>query len=495
MQDGAARLLQLHLGDAKRASRLSDEQRLVFENAFSHLISRDPAEAWTSGQWMTERSGGSDVSLTETAATLDDDTPQPLASREEGIPLGPWAINGFKWFSSATDSDMTILLARTSKTSGLSAFFAPLRRDSQSRDEALGNSKANKKSLNGVKIQRLKNKVGTRPLPTAELVLEDMRGWMIGEEGKGIREISTVLTITRVHSAIAAVGYAGRSLSIARAFARVRDVGAGKGSRTRLIDSPLHMRTLAKLTVEYRGIMMLAHYTSYILGLSEHGPQNSYRQSQALAAISPPATASHALLRILTQITKAYVCNTAVSLVFSCMEALGGVGYLNNNDQEYLNISRLWRDCAVLPIWEGTTDVLSTDFIRAVKHPSGGAEALDALNGVMASALAYQRGAQWGIKEQWDSLRKRIDETSQEILMGEARDMIWEVAQLLTAVLLCVDARSDGDPIAGHIARRYIESNTVVTASVAASSNARQKLQRDVAIVYGATDPRIMSKL
>ena len=100
----------------------------MFEEAYRRLTSRDPKYAWTSGQWMTERSGGSDVSGTETLATrltADELARDEAAGRGEdaaGMPLGPWHINGFKWFSSATDSDMAILLARTAN--GLRALAA-----------------------------------------------------------------------------------------------------------------------------------------------------------------------------------------------------------------------------------------------------------------------------------------------------------------------------------------------------------------------------------
>ncbi|KAJ3563233.1 hypothetical protein NPX13_g8272 [Xylaria arbuscula] len=154
MADGAAKVLQHHLGNSK----LIAEEKKVFHNAYEHLISRDPQKAWTSGQWMTERIGGSDVSRSETIATyspLPNDS--PLCDPEEGIPLGPWSIDGFKWFSSATDSNMTILLAQTPK--GLSAFYAPMRRHNPSiivsATGATGGTE-----LNGVTISRLKNKMG-----------------------------------------------------------------------------------------------------------------------------------------------------------------------------------------------------------------------------------------------------------------------------------------------------------------------------------------------
>ena len=79
--------------------------------------------------------------------------------------------------------------------------------------------------LNGIVIQRLKNKFGTKSLPTAELELSGTRAYLIGEEGRGIQEISTILDITRLYSAVSAVGYLGRGLAIARSFATPRFLG------------------------------------------------------------------------------------------------------------------------------------------------------------------------------------------------------------------------------------------------------------------------------
>ena len=84
-------------------------------------------------------------------------------------------MNGFKWFSSATDADITLLLARPRDaeghapegSKGLSLFFARVRKDDG--------------KLNGVRIHRLKNKMGTKALPTAELELQGMRARMVRE--------------------------------------------------------------------------------------------------------------------------------------------------------------------------------------------------------------------------------------------------------------------------------------------------------------------------
>lgn len=496
MQDGAARLLQTHLSTPALASKLSAEEKKVFENAFHHLISRDPRTAWTSGQWMTERTGGSDVSLTETTAVYQPSTDVQLASKQEGIPLGPWSINGFKWFSSATDSRMTVLLARTQK-GGLSTFVAPMRKHDPLATTSTGIPKPDGEALNGVRIQRLKNKSGTQPLPTAELVLEDMRGWLIGQEGRDIQEVSTILNLTRIHSTVAATSYVGRGLGIARAYARVREIGAGKGARMKLTESSLHMRTLAKMTSEYRGLMLLTIFASYVLGLSEHPEPSGSDMSEALKAVSPQLKHAGPLLRVLTQLAKAYVCKPAVSLLFSCMESLGGVGYLLNDEQEYLNVARLHRDCAVLPIWEGTTDVLSTDFIRALKHPKGGEDSLDALGDFIKTAFEFQgkvaKPGGWKPVKEWEVLKNRIVQESAGELMGDAREILWTVGDLLVSVLLYVDASSDGDSVSQDIFYRFLEGKGVV--GKRAKVSVSDELARDIAVVYGGAPTEISSKL
>lgn len=480
MQDGAARLLQIHLETPELASKLSRAQMLVFKDAFERLTSRDPDVAWTSGQWMTERSGGSDVSQTETVATHK--VSRDLSPASNAMPLGPWHINGFKWFSSATDCNMTILLAKTTQ-GGLSAFMAPMSRRDATARTATGQADPQGECLNGVRIQRLKEKFGTRPLPTAELVLEDMRGWMIGEEGHGIRQVSTVLTLSRVHTSVAAVGYVGRSLAIARAYARVRTVGAGKGARMRLVETPLHVRTLAKVSAEYRGLMLLTFFTSYVLGLSEHDtPRDSL--PQVLASVTPQQRLIVPLLRVLTQLTKAYVCKAAVPLVYSCMECLGGLGYMLNEEQEYLNLARIFRDCCVLPIWEGTTDVLSTDFLRALKGGTAGRDSLEALAEVIAGLGDHP--SERHIMASWTAIRQRVEQETLPQLLPDAREILSNVADLLVWALLHIDSKRDDDPVARQVLTQFAESKSSTETTRWRDVGVNEGLERDQAIVYGS---------
>merc|ERR1719305_561175 len=198
------------------------------EEAWSGLTSRDPNEFWTSGQWMTEPRGGSDVnSSTETVAVPDEE--------------GKWRLHGYKWFSSATDSDMALTLARVvrdGRIGGLSMFYLKTRgEDGQ---------------LNGIQVAKMKNKLGTRQLPTAELLLDGTEAAMVGEEGRGIASISSMLTVTRLHNTAAAVGSMRKVSSLARDYATRRQA-FGK----RLAEHPLHIQTLARMEVETRGCLVL----------------------------------------------------------------------------------------------------------------------------------------------------------------------------------------------------------------------------------------------
>jgi len=486
MQDGAIRLLQSHL--AQKDGHLSPTERRVFQNAYDHLTSRDPSKTWTSGQWMTERTGGSDVSQTETVATYDphlDQSNTPLASADEGIPLGPWSISGFKWFSSATDSQMTILLARTQPGKGVSAFFAPMRRYSPTIVSPIGQRGGTE--LNGVIISRLKNKFGTQSLPTAELELQDMRGWLIGKEGQGIHEISTILNITRVHTTVSSVGYLGRSLAVAKAFALVREAGVGKGRRLPLSTHPLHMRTLANITADYHAMMLLVFYTLYILGLEERGEAKSGATSP-ISNLAPPPHLLGPLLRILSSLHKSYTCENVVPAVFACMESLGGVGYLVNTESEHLNLARIFRDACVGAIWEGTTDVLASDTIRALKHPVSGKLCLDAVDWVVKSLPALPtgwQGIQTTLLQDWEYLRGRIERFSHAELLPDARGMTFRIAEVLIGVLLLVDVASRPGREIEAMALRFLYKKRFLRGIDMTKLEGADALELDQAIVYG----------
>lgn len=440
---------------------------------------------------MTERTGGSDVSGTETTAVK---TPSPSQSPNtstgiDGSPLGPYSISGFKFFSSATDANMTILLARTSSSGGLSAFYAPMRLTipPSPLNPSLPNTE-----LNGVTIQRLKSKLGTRTLPTAELVLSNMRAYMLGAEGNGVKEIATVLNITRAHNAVTAMGYWGRGLAISRAYARVRVVGG-----RRLADVPAHVKTLAGLEVEYKGWMCLTFFNVLLLGISEQSSDSqSPYASLALpqSHIIPPSASVPLLLRLLTPTLKALTAKASIAALAECMESLGGVGYLDSpeQDQEY-NVARLFRDANVLSIWEGTTEVLAGDMVRVLKGRQG-SQVIDVvgiwLQGVIRGAKGHrEEGGMEELRERWRLLRARIEKAEIEELLVSGREVMLELGRIIAGMLLFIDAERDGDEIAFEIARRWTALGRTAPATDNSSGGKwKEKVKWDRRIVFGDDD-------
>jgi putative acyl-CoA dehydrogenase len=319
MTDGAARVLEIE-GE-------EDLRREIY----SHLVSRDPDTMWTAGQWMTERSGGSDVSGTETVA------------RYEG---GGFHLYGEKWFTSATTSEIALTLARIEGSSELSLFLVRLR-DEQGR-------------LSNIRIDRLKEKLGTRALPTAELVLDGTPARLIGGEGRGVKKIATVLNITRLYNACCAVGFMRRGLALARDYASRRHAFGRP-----LSEQPLHIETLAGLQVSFEGSFHLVFFAAQLLGKEEAGTATVQERK---------------ILRLLTPLAKLFTGKMAVAAASEVLECFGGAGYVEDT-----GLPVLLRDSQVLTIWEGTTNVLSLDVLRALQRE----EALEALTHELAGRIEH----------------------------------------------------------------------------------------------------------
>jgi alkylation response protein AidB-like acyl-CoA dehydrogenase len=306
MTDGAARTL------------LDSGNQALIDHALPRLLSRDPQTMWTSGQWMTERIGGSDVGQTETVARLDGDT---------------WRLYGTKWFTSATTADMALTLARPEGNPpggrGLAMFYLELR-DEHGR-------------LQNLHINRLKDKFGTRKLPTAELTLDGVVAQPVAGLENGVRNITPMLNITRTWNAVAAVLGMRRAVALMRDYADKREAfGAA------LIDKPLHIDTMADTIAEAQGAFLLAFRVVELLGRIEAGE----------------ATATEELVsRLLTPIGKLTTGKQAVAVASETLESFGGAGYVNDT-----GLARLLSDAQVLPIWEGTTNVLSLDTLRALRQ-------------------------------------------------------------------------------------------------------------------------------
>uniref|UniRef100_A0A3B3HQ85 Acyl-CoA dehydrogenase family, member 11 n=1 Tax=Oryzias latipes TaxID=8090 RepID=A0A3B3HQ85_ORYLA len=396
MTDGAAKVLQ------------STGVSWPVEEAYSRLTSRQPERFWTSGQWMTERRGGSDVaSGTETVAIPQTD--------------GSYKLHGFKWFTSATDADMTLTLARiqdrtgatTPGSKGLSLFYAEVSRDKDGL-------------LQGIEVQRLKDKLGTRQMPTAELLLD---GLPLSEEGRGVASIANMLTITRIHNSISAVAAMRRQYSLARDFA-ARRTAFGK----LLKDHPLHMQTLSRMEVETRAAFLLAMDVGRLLGREESGLAS---QQDA-----------H-LLRLLTPVVKLYTGKQVCSLCSGCCEVGTQIpSVLSHTSSFHFFIPQ------VLSIWEGTTNVLSLDVLRSssvTNFLSSLSPAVKAIDSALSELETFLQDA---------ATRKPA------YLEQAARDLAYSLARIYAGALLIDHACWKG---ASHLdtyaALRWCEQDLCVVAA------------------------------
>lgn len=324
MTDGAARTLLL-----------SGNQEII-QRAVPHLTSRDPATFWTSGQWMTESTGGSDVGSSETMACRDSSD--------------VWQLFGRKWFTSATMSQMALTLARPGGGSpggrGLALFYLELR-DENGR-------------LNQIEINRLKDKLGTRKVPTAELLLNGTPATPVMELANGVRNMIPMLHLTRTWNSVMAAATMRRGMALARDYARRREAFGAF-----LSDQPLHIDTLARLQAETEAAFHLSFFLVELIGRDEAGDASDEEID---------------FLRLLTSIAKLTTGRQAVDVASEVLEAHGGAGYIEDT-----GLPLLLRDSQVMPIWEGTTNVLSLDSLRAVAANANG---LVALNRKISAAAA-----------------------------------------------------------------------------------------------------------
>jgi alkylation response protein AidB-like acyl-CoA dehydrogenase len=272
---------------------------------------------------MTESTGGSDVGRSETVAVQEDG--------------GRWRLYGRKWFTSAVTSQMALALARPQGNPpggrGLALFYLELRGEDG--------------KLNHIRVNRLKDKLGTRKLPTAELALEGTPAVPVFGLDNGVRSIIPMLHMTRAWNSVTAVSTMRRGLALAEDYAH-RRVAFGAP----LSEQPLHRDTLAGVAAETAAAFLLTFTLVDLLGREEAGEL---------------ADGEEALLRLLTSIVKLTTGRQAVAAASEVLESFGGAGYVEDT-----GLPLLLRDSQVFPIWEGTTNVLALDGLRALLADGAG---------------------------------------------------------------------------------------------------------------------------
>jgi putative acyl-CoA dehydrogenase len=290
----------------------------------------------TIGMGMTEKQGGTDVRANTTSAV-------PAGA---GGPGAEYIITGHKWFMSAPMCDAFLVLAQAPK--GLSCFLMP---------RFLPDG-----SVNALRFQRLKDKLGNRSNASSEVEFDGAHGWLVGEEGRGVPSIIEMVSVTRLDCAIASAGLMRRATAEAIHHTRYRSV-----FQKHLIDQPLMRQVVADMALDVEAA------TALVFRLARTGDQ-------------PDDEKATAWRRLMTPVTKYWVCKIAPGLVYEAMECLGGNGYVEDG-----MLARLYREVPVNAIWEGSGNVMALDVLRVLqREPEAAASVIAELDDSVADDRALK---------------------------------------------------------------------------------------------------------
>ncbi len=320
------------------------------------------------GMSMTEKQGGSDVRANTTTAVPAGD--------------GTYRITGHKWFTSAPMGDLFMVLAQA--PGGLSCFLLP--RVTPDGDR------------NGMRLMRLKDKLGNRSNASAEVEYEDALAWLVGEEGHGVRVILEMVNSTRLDCVLAAAT-GMRAGVIHAAHHAAHRAAFGKT----LIDQPLLANVLADLAVESEAATAVALRLAAATDRAARGDQDEA-----------------AFRRLALAVTKYWVCKQAPAHAAEALECLGGNGYVEES-----GMPRLYREAPLGSIWEGSGNVAALDGLRALTRQPESAEAFFA-------ELELATGADRRLDEAIARLRKEAADPTE----AGARRLAETMAVTLQAALL-----------------------------------------------------------
>jgi acyl-CoA dehydrogenase len=348
------------------------------------LASQDLDALHQGAMFMTEQGAGSDIAATAVKAVPG-----------EG---GTWALSGDKWFCSNADAELALVLARIeggpAGLPGVALFLLP---------RALPDG-----SANAFRIVRLKDKLGTRSMASGEVRLEGATAWLVGDPGAGFKQMADMVNNSRLSNAVRSAGMMRRAVFEALFVAR-RRVAFGR----RLIEMPLMRRQLGKMLMRAEQARSMVFQTAEALRRSDAGEAGAYP-----------------LLRILTPLVKFRACRDARMVTGDAMEVRGGCGYIEEWPE-----AKLLRDAHLGSIWEGTSNIVALDVLRAARR-EGGLGALSAhIRGLLAEAplegveQALDRAAALADRAQDDPALAR-SAASALYHLASAAAMAWEAARI-----------------------------------------------------------------
>jgi len=359
----------------------------LVERHLAGLVTQD-FDALTQGaMFMTEQGAGSDVAATATRAE-----PDPAGGD------GAYRLHGDKWFCSNPDAALAMVLARIDGApagmAGVSLFLLP---------RTLADGRAN-----AHRIVRLKDKLGTRSMASGEISLNGARAWLVGEAGRGFQQMADMVNNSRLSNGVRAAGLMRRACSEALFIARERQAFG-----RRLDQMPLMRRQLLKL-----------------LGPMEQARTMVFQTAEALRRADAGEPGAYPLARILTPMIKFRACRDARKVTGDAMEVRGGCGYI-----EEWSDPRLVRDAHLGSIWEGTSNIVALDVLRAVQR-EGALPALEAhLRGLLADTP-------------WHPAARRVAEAT--------------LARALANAAQAAEARAQGQMLARQVASALYHVSTAL---------------------------------
>ncbi len=326
----------------------------------------------TVGMGMTEKQGGTDVRANTTRAV-------PVNG---GGPGGEYAVTGHKWFMSAPMCDAFLVLAQA--PGGLSCLLMP---------RFLPDG-----SVNALRLQRLKDKLGNRSNASSEVEFQGAHAWLIGEEGRGVPAIIEMVTGTRLDCAIGSAGL--MRLVLANAIHHCRHRTA---FQRKLVDQPLMEQVLADLALDVEAATALAFRLCRSFDRADDERAAAWR-------------------RLMTPVTKYWVCKMGPALAYEAMECLGGNGYVEEGFA-----ARVYRELPLNGIWEGSGNVMALDLLRVLQREP---ESLE----IVLEELGATAGRDKELMPQLERVQALLHEP--RLLDARGRSLIEGLAKLAAGAIL-----------------------------------------------------------
>ena len=366
--------------------------------------------AKTGGTWATEQHGGSDVGATATRAVRQDNH---------------FTLHGLKWFASNANSGLAVATARPDGappgSSGLGLYLVPSHLDDC--------------RANHYRIRRLKDKLGTRGLPTGEIDLLGAEAVEIAPPPHGFKLMMEALEYSRVHNAVGSAGMQRRALCEALAWAKSRHAFGHV-----IAEYPMVQDELLRMRVEFEAGALLAFEAAIVFDEARKDPEHC------------------TWLRLVTALAKYLSAEYAITACRAALELIGGNGYTSDYP-----VARLLRDAQVLTIWEGPANIQALELLRLLSRQQEGRELYQLRLNTIAEAIPApldRLRIALGKRSRDDGEAIAITLHDPQSSQRLARRLLHRLSQTLAFALLCEaasNAHQKGDEGQAHSAWRYHE--------------------------------------